>query len=171
MAITFNDSASPRAKRELLVTAVNVATSGTDDWAVIGAGIEDSAIEFNADVQTVTDILGKTETRVNKIEPQQSFDPHTIKTGSKLSVKLLDIMSRNALSELSGFDVLVIHAYIGSSGALYAEKHKNCTIVPTSIGGSSDVDMPIDVYFSNDKVIGTASNYKGSGITFTPAAA
>jgi hypothetical protein len=169
MAIAINDSGEPRVKRNLLITAVNVG-DGTADWEKIGVDIEDSSIEFNADIQTITDILGNTSTRVNKIEPKQSFEPYTLRKKSKLAAKLLDIISRNALAELSGFEVLVIQAYVDATGGgYYAEKHVNCTIVPTRLGGSNDVEMPIEVYFSNDKTIGKVNDYK-SAITFTASA-
>ncbi|MDR2046531.1 MAG: hypothetical protein LBP79_01270 [Clostridiales bacterium] len=167
MAITeFNLGNKQSAERKLLVTAVNVGTVASPVWEPIGVEIEDSSVEFNADVQTVTDILGVTTTRINKMELQQSFEPYTVKGGSKLAAKLEDIVQRNALTEFGAFDVLLIRGYIGSS-ALNAEKHANCTVVPTSLGGSSTVDMPITVYFSNDKTLGTVNDYKGA-ITFTP---
>lgn len=174
MAITdYNLPGGISAERKLLVTAVNVGTGALPVWERIGVEIEDSSIELNADVQTITDILGVTTTKVNKLEMQQSFEPFTIKGGSKLAVKLEDILQRNALTEFGTFDVLIIRGYITSGTAsgtdfkLNAEKHIHCTVIPTSIGGSSSVDMPVTVYFSNDKTLGTVNNYRGT-ITFTP---
>lgn len=42
-----------------------------------------------------------------------------------------------------------------------AIKAKNCTIVPQSLGGSSYVDMPMNVYLSNDKTLGTVTIANG----------
>jgi hypothetical protein len=175
MVITdFNLPNKISAERKLLVTAVNVGATGSPIWERIGVEIEDSSIEFNADVQTVTDILGVTTTKVNKMELQQSFEPYTVKGGSGLAVKLEDIVQRNALTEFGTFDVLLIRGYVtagtssGSDLKLSAEKHTKCTIIPTRLGGSSTVDMPITVYFSNDKTLGTVNDYKGT-ITFTAA--
>lgn len=165
--------ANQKGERKYLVTAINCGdsineTSGTPVWEIVGAGVEDSSIEYSPDKETVTDILGITETTVNKLELSQSLDPMTIRGGQKLSFKLLDIVSRNAVSELSNFEVMQIWAFISDKSGtpevtkLYAEVHKNCTITPESLGGSSYIDMPITIDFSNDKVLGTVKQIQKS---------
>lgn len=174
-ASAFNLQDNQKAERKLLVTAVNVGDSitgtGTPKWQIVGVGVEDSAIEYNPDTETVTDILGITETTVNKFETSQSLEPMTVRGGSDLAVKLYNQVKYNRMSEFSMYEVMQIHAYVGSEGSYEAEVHKNCTLTPQSVGGSSYVDMPIDINFSNDKVHGTVDNYKyGTTVTFTAAA-
>lgn len=174
-ATSFNLQTNEKAMRKLLVTCVNVGDSitesgGTPEWQPVGVGVEDSSIEFNPDTETVTDILGITETTVNKFETSQSLEPMTVRGGSKLAVKLYNQIKYNRYSEMSMYEVMQIHAYVGTEGSYEAEVHKGCTLTPQSIGGSSYVDMPIDIGYSNNKVHGTASAYKyGDTITFTPA--
>ena len=123
---------------------------------ILGRRTEDSSIEYNADTETTTDILGINYTDINKTQPQQDFDPYLILGGSLLGAKLNDIRKRNALSELNQFTVYVITAYIGDATNGYeAEKHVNCTITYNSLGGDTKVNMPISVYLSNDSTIGT----------------
>lgn len=172
-ATAFNLKDNQKAERKLLVTAVNVGDSvaegsGTPEWQIVGVGVEDSSIEYNPDTETVTDILGITETTVNKFETAQTLDPMTVRGGSKLAVKLYNQVKFNRMSEFSMYEVMIIHAYVGAAGAYEAEVHKNCTLTPQSMGGSSYVDMPININYSNDKVHGTVDNYKyGTKITFT----
>ena len=174
-ATAFNLTSGQKAERRLLVTAVNVgdsisSDSGTPKWQIVGAGVEDSAIEYNPDTSTTTDILGITETAVNKLETAQSLDPMTVRGGSELAVKLYNQVKYQRLSELSMYEVIQIHGYVGAAGTYEAEVHKNCTITPKSLGGSSYIDMPIDINYSNDKTHGTVNDYKyGSTITFTAA--
>lgn len=170
-----------KAERKLLVTAVNVgdsvtAQSGTPEWQVVGVGVEDSNIAFNPDQETITDILGITETTVNKLETSQDLSPMTIRGGSKLAVKLYNQVKYNRMSEFALYEVMQIHAYaartttVGSDTVTVyeAEVHKNCTLTPQSIGGSSYVDMPITINFSNDKIHGTVNGYtKSDTIVFT----
>lgn len=175
-ATAFNLTTGQKAERKLLVTAVNVGdsvtkTSGTPEWQIVGVGVEDSAIEFNPDTETVTDILGITETTVNKFETAQTLEPMTVRGGSKLALKLYNQVKYGRVSELSMYEVMIIYAFVdgASDGTYEAEVHKNCTLVPQSIGGSSYVDMPIDIQYSNDKIHGTVDNYKyGTTVTFTP---
>lgn len=169
-ATSFNLQDNQKAERKLLVTAVNVGTTSEPTWQVVGAGVEDSSIDYNPDIETTTDILGITETNVNKLETSQSLDPMTIRGGSKLAVKLYNQVKYQKLSELSMYEVLIIHAYVGDAGSYEAEMHSGCTITPQSVGGSSYVDMPITINLSNNKTHGTVNDYKSTAtITFTKA--
>ena len=174
-AANFNLQAGEKAQRKLLVTAVNVGdsitqSSGTPEWQIVGVGVEDSSIEFNPDTETITDILGITETTVNKLETAQTLDPMTVRGGSKLAVQLYNQVKYGRLSEFSMYEVMIISAFAGTEGAYEAEVHKGCTLTPQSMGGDAYVDMPIDINFSNDKIHGTVNDYKyGSTITFTKA--
>ncbi len=176
-ATDFNLAANQKAARKLLVTCVNLGdsitlTDGKPEWVPVGVGVEDSAIELNPESSKVTDILGITESSVDKLAPSQSFSPMTIRGGNKLLFKLVDIVERNALSELSLFEVMIVKAFINEGTddepAYRAEVHKNCTITPQSIGGSAHVDMPVNIDYSNNKVLGTVNAYKhDEEITFT----
>lgn len=174
-ASAFNLQNGQKAERKLLVTAVNVGDSvasgtGTPEWQIVGVGVEESAVEFNPDTETVTDILGITETTVKKFETAQDLDPMTVRGGSKLALKLYNQIKYNRYSEMSMYEVMLIHAYVGSEGEYEAEVHKGCTLTPQSLGGDSNVDMPINISFSNDKIHGTVDNYKyGTTVTFTEA--
>lgn len=163
-----------RAERKLLLTVAEwtegTGTSATQERELLGRRTEDSSVEYNADIQTRTDILGINYTDIDKTQPQQDFDPYLILGGSKLGAKLNDIRRRNALSELNQFTLYLITAYIdtgsGTTHAYEAEKHVNCTITYNSLGGDANVNMPISVYFSNDSVTGTVDKLTDD-FTFT----
>ena len=91
----FSLSTNQKAERKLLVTCVNTGSADSQEWTVIGAGVEDSSVEYNADIETITDILGITETTVNKLEPSQSLEPMTIRGGNKVLFKLNDIVEEH----------------------------------------------------------------------------
>ena len=166
----FNVGNGVKAARKLLMTFVDVGTSSTPEWELVGRGVEESAIELNPNTDTVTDILGITDTSVTKWEPAQSFEPNTVKGGSKLNFKLHQIWQNKTPELLSRFDVLIVYAYIGDSSTFEAEVQHNCTINITSIGGDAYVDMPIEISYSNDSTRGTASITAGVP-TFTAATA
>ena len=162
MAINqFNLNAGQRAERKLLITVAEwnetVGTTITQVREILGTRTEDSSIEYNADIETSTDIRGINYTDINKTQPQQDFDPFLVLGGSKLGALLNDIRRRNALSELNQFTIYIITAYIGTSSAYDAEKHDNCTIAYNSLGGDSNVNFPISVYLSNKITTGTVN--------------
>lgn len=158
-ATQFNLNTGQRAERKLLITVAEwtetTGTTPTQVREILGTRTEDSSIEYNPDIETTTDILGINYTDLNRTQPQQDFDPYLILGGSKLGAKLNDIRRRNALSELDQFTVYIITAFVGTSGAYEAEKHTGCTITYNSIGGDSNVNFPISVYFSNNITTGT----------------
>lgn len=165
----FNVGSGVKAARKLLLTFVDVGDSSTPEWELVGRGVEESALELNPNTETVTDITGVTDTSVTKWEPNQSFDPNTVRGGSKLNFKLHKIWQNKTPELLSQFDVLIVYAYLGESTAFEAELQKNCTINITSIGGNAYVDMPIEIAYSNDITKGTAAIANGVP-TFTAAA-
>lgn len=166
MATDFNVGAGTKAPRKLLMTFVNVSDSTSYEWELVGRGVEDSAIELNPNTETTTDVTGVTETSVTKWEPSQSFDPNTVKGGSKLNFKLHEIWQNKTPELLSQFDVLLVYAYIGET-TFDAEIQKNCTINIISIGGSAYVDMPIEITYSNDIDKGTVTLGADKTPTFT----
>ena len=150
-----------KADRKLEMIFVNMGTSETAEWEILGRGVEEASVAFNHDTNQATAILGITDTIVSPAKPEVDIDPCTIRGGQKLSEKLLDIERRNAIAELGQFEILHVHCYLGTAPSFTAELHKNCTIVPQSLGGSSYVDMPMNVYLSNDKTLGTVTIANG----------
>jgi len=165
----FNLAAGTKAERKLLLTCVNVGTTETPEWEILGVGVEDSSIEFNFEEEVKTDILGRTTVTISKPQRRQTFEPFTIMDGSKLQVKLYNIIRHERWSELSNMDMLLIHTYVGTAGAYEAERFIGSAINPQSLGGSGTLDMPIDVIFGGEHILGTAS-ITGGTVTFTPAA-
>lgn len=158
-----------RAQRKLLITVAAWNEGTTEHREILGTRTEDSSIELNPDIQTSTDIRGITYTDVNKTEPQQSFDPFFILGGSALGAYLSNAMLKNDIDAYNGtFDVYVITAFIGTSGAYETVKHTGCSIIPTSMGGDSYVNMPIEVHFSNNITEGTVDKL-ADDFVFTPA--
>ena len=150
-----------KADRKLEMIFVNMGTSETAEWEILGRGVEEASVAFNHDTKQAPDILGISDTIVSPAKPEFDLDPCTIRGGQKLSEKLLDIERRNAIAELGQFEILHVHCYLGTAPSFTAELHKNCTIVPQSLGGSSYVDMPMNVYLSNDKTLGTVTIANG----------
>nr|DAG72224.1 MAG TPA: hypothetical protein [Caudoviricetes sp.] len=168
--VTINGTAGERTQRKMLITVAEWTgdSASTKNREILGARTPDSSIEFNADITTETDIRGITYTDVNKTEPQQTLDPFYHMAGSKLSAYLAKAALENDIQKYNGkFDVYVIDAGMGTSGAYYAVKHTGCTIVPTSMGGDSYVNMPIEIHLSNNITVGTVDKL-ADDFEFTP---
>ena len=167
----FNVGAGVKAPRKLLKHYVNVGTGETKEWELLGVGVEDRAIETNFETETKSDILGNSETTVTGASPSQSFEPFTVRGGSKLAFMLHEIWLNKEYEKLSQFDMLTVYGYVGSETDGYdADMQSDCTITFGSIGGSAYVDMPITVNYSDKKERGTVKFAEGVP-TFTKAIA
>lgn len=158
MAIStdFNVGNGVKAARKLLKHYVNVGTAEEKEWELLGRGVEESAIELNPETEEVKDITGANESNVTGWKPTQSFDPFTVRGGSKLAFKLYEIWANNTPEKLSQFEMLTVYAFVGEEAEGYdADIQTNCMINMTSIGGSAYVDMPIEVSYSMEKTRGT----------------
>lgn len=172
--------AGDRYQRKYLVTIAKWTVDNTDYTEILGVRTEDSSIEFNMDSETTTDIRGISYTDVNKTEPQQDFDPYFIRNDSDLGRYLATAALKNDYNKYNGFDIYIVAMFLDASGKYsssiteestsgewYTVKHENSSIIPTSLGGDSYVNMPIEVHFSNKITEGTVNKIAES-FTFTP---
>lgn len=154
----FNVGAGVKAPRKLLKHYVNVGTKEAKEWELLGAGIEDSSIDTNFETEEVNDILGNHETSITGASPSQSFDPFTVRGGSKLAFRLHEIWLNKEYEKLSQFEMLTVYSYVGDKSTGFdATLEEDCTITFGSIGGSAYVDMPITVNYSDKKQRGTVT--------------
>jgi len=114
-ATTFNVADGLEVERKLLTTWVNTGTTAAKVWECVGVGVEDSSIEMNVDKSKLTDILGVTRTKINKMERVQSFDPMTVRGGSDLQVKLHNQIRYDRLAEMSAYEVMIVTGYVGAA--------------------------------------------------------
>lgn len=152
-----------RAQRKTLITVAEWTPAGESSPVrqILGARTEDSSIEFNANTETTTDILGITYSDVTKTEPQQNFDPMYIIGGSKLADYLTMAALTNDIDKYNNcFNMYIITAFINDGtdssapSKYFAVKHKGCSVIPTSLGGDSYTGLPIEVHFSNNIEVG-----------------
>jgi hypothetical protein len=168
----FNVGAGVKAPRKLLKHYVNVGTKEEKNWELIGTGVEDSAIETNFEEEEVLDIYQNFSSSVTGAKPTQSFDPFTVRGGSKLAFMLHEIWLNKEYEKLSQFEMLTVYSYVGDTSEGYdATIEEDCTITFSSVGGSAYIDMPITVKYSDKKQRGTVTFGEDKAPEFVPASA
>ena len=168
--MNFNTKEGATVARKLLILYLNTGTSEAPVWSVIGKRVEDSSMEYDWGDETKTDILGDTYTSLKTPTITQTFDPCELDASDKAQLRLWNqSIKDHDVAAMSNNDVLVVHAYTGDaeSGA-FAERYMSSTVRPTSLGGSSNIGMPIDVTFGGKRQTGTATSTGGT-VTFTAA--
>ena len=64
-AAAINLANGLKADRKLEMIFVNMGTGETEEWELLGRGVEDASVAFNHDTNQTTDILGITDTEVS----------------------------------------------------------------------------------------------------------
>lgn len=161
--MNFSTKEGATAARNLLLLYLNTGTAEAPVWSVIGKRVEDSSMEYDWGEETKTDILGDTYTNLKTPTITQTFDPCELDAGDKAQVRLWNqSIKDHDTAAMSNNDLLVVHAYTGTASAgAFAERYMSSTVRPTSLGGSSNIGMPIDVTFGGRRQTGTATSSNG----------
>jgi len=167
--MNFNTAPEAVVGRELLILYLNTGTTESPVWRPVGKRVEDSSAEYDWGEESKTDIFGKTYTTMRKPTITQSFEPCELDAGDEAQMRIWNLAIREQnVAALCNMDMLVVHAYAGAKDTgVFAERYSSCAIKPTSLGGSNNVGMPIEVTFGGDRITGTASVSNGV-VTFTP---
>jgi hypothetical protein len=169
------------AKRNLMLFAVDVSaqtgewSASSAIWEVQGYKTEDTSLELNADVATLTDILGDTYATVNKFDSSITFEPNTfiyyegVKDGA-LNKQLLQYFRYREYEKFSNYHVMIVYGFMGSAGSYEADVYTQSTVVPNSIGGAAQVNFPFTATPGGDVIHGTVNKLAKTGMVFTPTA-
>ena len=169
--MTFNTASGAVIARKMYVLYLNTGTTSTPVWSPVGKRVEDSSAEYDWGEESKVDIFGETYTTFKAPVITQSFDPCELDAGDAAQVKIWNqAIKEQDISKMVNNDMLLVHLYAGTAdSAMFAERYSACAVKPSSIGGSSTVDMPIDVTFGGTRTQGTAAIASGV-VTFTAAA-
>lgn len=168
--MNFNTVAGAVVERKLLILYLNTGTASEPVWSPVGKRVEDSSMEMDWGEESKTDIFGNTYTTMKKPTITQSFDPCELDAGDVAQVKIWNqAIKEQDVGAMANNDLLVVHAYAGTADTgVFAERYSACMVKPSSLGGSSNVGMPVDVTFGGKRTTGTAA-VSESGVTFTAA--
>ena len=168
--MSFNTAAGAVVERKLLILYLNTGTASEPIWSPIGKRVEDSSAEYDWGEESKTDIFGNTYTTMKKPTITQSFDPCELDSGDAAQVRIWNQAIKDQdVTAMTNNDLLVVHAYAGTADTgVFAERYSACMVKPSSLGGSSNVGMPVDVTFGGKRTTGTAAVSEG-GVTFTAA--
>lgn len=170
--LTFNTAAGAVVPRKMLILYLNTGTSEAPVWSPIGKRVEESNMEYDWGKESKKDIFGETHTTFKDPIITQTFEPCELDSGDKAQVKIWNqAIKDHDTAAMANNDMLVVHTYAGDAetGA-FAERYASCSVEPTSLGGSANVGMPIEVTFGGTRSTGTARVDAGN-VTFTAAEA
>lgn len=170
---TFNTPAGQTIARELLISYLNVGTAASPDWSALGTRVEDSSEDFDWGDESKQDILGMTHSSMKKPVITQSFDPCNLDSGDSAIQKIWNLaVKEQNVQALCNMDMLIVHHYVGTDAASWAERYPSSMVKPTGLGGNGggSIEMPVDVTYGGKRETGTATISDSTGkVTFTAA--
>lgn len=146
---------------------IDVSSTSTPSWYLIGKDIEELTIDLGADTETVKNILDESSVRHNGYEPTISADPFYADPEDALYPKLKDIaMNRKKGGECkTQYLEVVVDDTSDSSHSAWKE---DCYLVPQSVGGdTSGMQIPFNILPAGNRVAGTVT-LSNKVPTFTP---
>ncbi len=171
--LDFNTNPGETVARELLIAYLNTGTTSAPAWSPIGKRVTDSSAEYDWGEETSQDILGETYSTMKKPVVTQTFDPWELDGADVAQKKIWNLAVREQNAQaLANQDMLIVHFYAGSAGAVFAERYSACSVRTSGLGGEGggNIGMPIDVTYGGTRAIGTAKK-DGNAVTFTPEGA
>ena len=170
--MTFNTTPGTVVPRKLMILYLNTGTGEAPVWSPIGKRVEESNMNYDWGKDSKKDILGGAYTTLEAPIITQTFDPCELDGGDVAQVKIWNQSIKDQdVAAMANNDMLVVHTYAGTKDTgVFAERYNSCAVVPTGLGGSSTVGMPIEVTFGGTRTVGTAKVDAGA-VTFTPEAA
>ena len=169
--MTFNTPAGQVVDRKLLILYLNTGTNSAPASSTIGQCVEERSLEYDQSEESKDEVFGEIYTTMKKPVITQSFEPCELDPGDAAQLKIWNQSIKDQdVGAMANNDLLVVHAYAGTADtAVFAERYESCMVKPASLGGSSNVGMPIDVTYGGTRTTGTAAIADGK-VTFTEAA-
>ena len=160
-----------KLERKALAHYLDSSFGGKDPaWFLIGADIEELAVELNPDVESVENILGQTSVRDNGYEPSMTAEPYYANTEDAIYAPIRDIAMMRKKGDACKSKILEVIIEETEAGPHLAFQ-EDVIVKPTSYGGGTEgVAIPFDVHFAGNRVKGTVTIANGVP-TFTPDAA
>ena len=158
-----------KLERKAMAHYLDSTFGGTQSaWFILGADLEELAVELNPDVESVTNILGETSVRDNGYEPSATADPYYANPDDAIYPKIRDIAMKRLKGDACKTQILevIIEDTTAESHIAYVE---DVIVKPTSYGGGTEgVAIPFDIHFAGNRQEGTVTITDGTPV-FTAA--
>ena len=165
--MTFLTDSGATIERKMMIAYLNTGEASTPVWSAIGKRVEDSSVEYDWQDEDKNDILGDTYSTMKKPIVTQTFEPCELDAADAAQLKVWNLAVKDQdAAKLCNLDMLIVHAYAGTPGKVFAERYSSCKVKPSGLGGSSTIGMPIDVTYGGKRTTGTAAVAAGV-VTFT----
>lgn len=123
---------------------------------IIGKGIEEASISPSAEIESVTDILGNTETTLSSYEKTTDLDPVYLEGGNKFSEWLDTLEETDAILDDAVGTFVVVKLYKTTEETKYVAWEQQAVVELTGFGGDTKgVNLPCTLHWIGERTMGT----------------
>ena len=127
-----------------------------DILEIIGKGIEEASISPSAEIESVTDILGNTETTLSSYEKTTDLDPIYLEGGNKFSEWLDTLEETDAILDDAVGTFVVVKLYKTTEETKYVAWEQQAVVELTGFGGDTKgVNLPCTLHWIGERTMGT----------------
>lgn len=167
-----NEETYQTIKREKLMVYINVGADTTEDWAIMGIGVNSGSLSYDWQRESNKDIVGNTTNTMKDPIVSMEMSDWPVAGSDRAQRHIWDLaVVQQDSTKLAAQDILVVHAYATEDGAntnFFAERYPASSIELTEIGGEGGGNL-IDgatVTCGGERTTGSATLVSGA-VKFT----
>lgn len=164
-----DDAGTSDIKRKMLAHFVNVGTSASPEWELLGYKQESASVASNYDTTDLTDVTGESFTDVNsKLEKLEMSEYKINPTRTKFLAEAIKLKAIDAEDQMQDYQILTVYGFMrNTSGACMAYVEDGCSLILDNLGGSGYTLSDVSFTLSGRKTFGTVAEIERTGTTFT----
>ena len=147
-----------KIERKYLAHFINAAALGENEavYERLGKDLEEFSPELSAQVDTKKNILGQTSVVISGYDKTGAVEPYYAESGSKLFMRLQDIIDESRVLEDLKTDVVEVKLWEQAENGSYPAVKEEVYIEVTSYGGdTTGYQIPFTLHFTGNKVKGS----------------
>ena len=146
-----------KIERKYMAHYLNAAFGkGEDNYARLGADLEEYSPELSANVETKSNILGQTSIVIDSYQKQGEVSPYYADSGDALFEKLQAIIDGGLVLDDLKTDIVEVKLWDKDSAGAYPAVKEECYIEIVSYGGdTTGYQIPFNVHYTGVKTKGT----------------
>lgn len=142
--------------RKLVQDFINCTPTDTATYEVLGADLEELSVEFSADIEKKSNILGQNSINLKSYEKEASVEPYIADTESELFKFLQGIIDKDKVLDDVKTDVVRVKLYETASSGSYPATKEDVYIEVVSAGGdTTGYQIPFNIHYTGIKTEGT----------------
>lgn len=161
------------ARKHFLVYVNTDFTKTTKTWELVGKGSETLDLMTGIEKDATKDVYGQEYLSIQKSAGGSTIEvtPFSEVADSELFEGLIELVRNEDYITMGSIEVMIVYGFLEStSGGYPADTYSSCSVIPESIGGQNNIEMPFEITLAGVRTKGTvvSNDWRTVKPTFTP---